>query len=114
MAALPALKPKSKSQPKAHVTTFAAWLSDELRDRTCEDAPEFARRYGFAESTVRAWLTGHRVPGITMCREIAEVLDLTVVEVVCAAGHLFWSEIDAFTAAYGRLDMPEYGLLSGD
>ena len=93
--------------------TFPGWLAWELRDRHCEDAPEFARRYGFTLSTVRAWLKGRRVPSVKRCRELADMLDLTVVEVVCAAGHLKWQDIEDYTHAYAG-DVTDNWATTGD
>lgn len=100
-----------KPQPKGERLTFHGWLAWELRDRHCEGAAEFARRYGFALSTVCAWLSGRRTPSVKRCRELADLLDLTVLEVVCAAGHLKWQDIDDYTHAYAGDDTDNWATI---
>lgn len=97
MTALPALKYEQPTTP------FVAWLQEEMFDHRC-GAVEFAQRYGFAESTVRAWLSGRRVPSLKMCRKLATRLRATVVEVVASAGHITFAELDDYNHAFASSD----------
>lgn len=88
--------------PAGERITFVGWLTEEMHDRDCADAPEFARKFGFAQSTVRAWLSGRRRPSVKKCEELAGMLDLLPLEVKAAAGHVTWQEIDDYANAYIR------------
>jgi len=70
----------------SRLPTFGAWIDSQLIRRQMSQA-DLARRLETSNSTVSNWIRGGRVPTPESCDKIADVLGLSVDDVLMAAGH---------------------------
>lgn len=63
-----------------------------MKNARVRNAADLAKRIGVADATVSRWKEGGAQPQVDVCRRLATVLGVPVLEVLVAAGHLTRSE----------------------
>lgn len=69
------------------MNTFAVWLRLQL-DTDGHSSYHLSHHLGVPPATTDAWLAGAAVPDTLCCQRLARHLDLPLVDVLEAAGHL--------------------------
>jgi transcriptional regulator with XRE-family HTH domain len=68
------------------IESFSSWFRHRV-DGTELTQRAFAKKYGFAPSTVGAWYRGERVPDPPSCERLADVFNADSDWVLTLAGH---------------------------